>query len=95
MKLNNVTGAGQVGVQHMNVGKYAAIGDSDGTITLLELCSSLYDVQPKEKDVIEEIFKREKAKENALKRQRMAQDKKKNEGNKDAELAKKKQAAEE
>jgi len=94
MKLNNVTGAGQVGVQHMNVGKYAAIGDSDGTITLLELCSSLYDVQPKEKDVIEEIFKREKAKESALKKQRIAQDKKKNEGNKDAELAKKKQAAE-
>merc|ERR1712150_312676 len=73
-----VTGSSQIGVTHNNIGKYCAIGDSDGTITLLELCSSLWEHQPKEKDVIQEIFDREKKKEDMLKKQRIANEAKKN-----------------
>jgi len=94
LKLNTVSGSGQIGVQHTNIGKYCAIGDSDGTITLLELCPSLYEVQPKEKDVIDEIFKREKAKETALKKQRMANEIKRAHLAKEAENQKKTQAKE-
>lgn len=95
LKLNLVTGSGQIGVQHTNIGKYCAIGDSDGTITLLELCNSLYEVQTKEKDVIDEIFKREKAKETALKKQRIANELKKVAQQKETENAKKKQSSDE
>ena len=94
LKLNTVTGSSQIGVSHPNVGKYCAIGDSDGTITLLELCPSLYEVQPKEKDVIDEIFKREKAKESALKRQRVAAELKRAAQAKDAEKQKNSQVKE-
>jgi dynein intermediate chain 2 len=88
LKLNTVTGSSQIGVHHPNVGKYCAIGDSDGTITLLELCPSLYESQPKEKDVIDEIFKREKQKESALKRQRVAAELKRAAQAKDSEKQK-------
>lgn len=77
LKLNIVTGSSQVGVQHPNVGKYCAVGDADGTLTLLELCQSLYETQPNEKDVIAEIFDREKRKEDMLKKQRVANEAKK------------------
>ena len=47
-------------------GKYLAVGDQDGTVTLLELCESLYMPQSKEKDVINEMFERETRKEKTL-----------------------------
>ena len=39
-------------------GKHAAIGDQDGTVTILELCESLYMMQKNEKDVMADIFTR-------------------------------------
>ena len=41
--------------QH-NAGKLVAIGDSDGTVTLLELCRTLYWPSEKEKNDISEMF---------------------------------------
>ena len=62
IKLNTVTGHSMVGFTPKGQGKYAAIGDMGGTITLLELCPSLYEqsMHANEKDVISEIFDREK-----------------------------------
>jgi dynein intermediate chain 2 len=37
-------------------GKLCAIGDDDGTVTLLELCRTLYWGQEKEKNDIAEMF---------------------------------------
>jgi len=47
-------------------GKLAAIGDQDGVVTIIELCDSLCQLQPKEKDVINEMFDREYKKEKNL-----------------------------
>lgn len=47
-------------------GKLVAVGDQDGTVTLLELCDSLYIPQPKEKEIINEMFERELRKEKNL-----------------------------
>lgn len=44
----------------------AAIGDSEGSITLMSLCPSLYDVQPNEKEEMVKIFDREAAREKNL-----------------------------
>jgi dynein intermediate chain 2 len=71
IKLNNITGASQTGIVHEGMGKLAAIGDMDGTITLLELSPNLYEPQPKEKEIINEIFEREKKKEEIIKKQRL------------------------
>ena len=85
IKLNTVTGVSQIGVTHADIGKFAAIGDSNGTITLLELCSSLYKVQPNEKDTLNEIFSREKRREDHLKYQRQQLDLKKRNATKEKE----------
>lgn len=47
-------------------GKLVAIGDQDGTVTLLELCESLYTLQKNERDTMQEIFNREMIKEKNL-----------------------------
>lgn len=66
-----------VGFTPKGQGKYAAIGDMGGTITLLELCPSLYEqnMHLNEKDVISEIFDREKKKEEKLRVMRMQKEK--------------------
>jgi len=47
-------------------GKLCAIGDQDGTVTLLELCDSLCTMQKNERDIMQEIFQREMVKEKNL-----------------------------
>ena len=47
-------------------GKLAAIGDDDGTVTILELCESLHSMQKNERDIMNEIFTREMVKEKNL-----------------------------
>ena len=49
-----------------NAGKLVAIGDSDGTVTLLELCRTLYHGTDKEKSDIAEMFLREYDKEKQI-----------------------------
>lgn len=73
IRLNSVTASSMQGIQHHNVGRYAAIGDANGTVILLELCKSLWETQTasKEKDEIGMMFDREKRKEDILKKQRM------------------------
>lgn len=46
----------------------AAIGDADGTVSMMSLCRSLYDVtlQPKEKEIMATIFEREFKREKNL-----------------------------
>jgi dynein intermediate chain 2 len=46
----------------------AAIGDSDGTVSMMSLCRALYDhtIQPKEKEVMQQIFEREFRREKNL-----------------------------
>jgi hypothetical protein len=46
----------------------AAIGDSDGTVSMMSLCRALYDqtLQPKEKEVMQTIFEREFRREKNL-----------------------------
>jgi dynein intermediate chain 2 len=55
-------------------GKYAAIGDQDGTVTILELCESLYTMQKNEKDIMTDIFTREMTKEKNLEALRRLQE---------------------
>jgi dynein intermediate chain 2, axonemal len=78
VKLNTVTGTSMVGFTPKGQGKYAAIGDMGGTITMLELCPSLYEpsMHSNEKEVISEIFDREKKKEEKLRVMRMQKEKK-------------------
>ena len=46
----------------------AAIGDADGTVSIMGLCSPLYDqtLQPKEKEIMQQIFEREFRREKML-----------------------------
>ena len=74
IRLNNVTGSSQLGIPQTNVGRFAAVGDAEGTITLLKLSSNLYEPQPREKETILEIFEREKKKAEILKKQRLEND---------------------
>lgn len=76
IKINRITGnILQSGgpVPKDTEGKYAAIGDTNGTVTLLELCRSLYEPQEREKEDIQKIFDREKKKETKLRDQRAEQ----------------------
>jgi dynein intermediate chain 2 len=93
IKLNTVTGSSQIGVTHSDTGKFAAIGDNNGTITILELCKTLYEAQPQEKDVITEIFEREKKREEHLKQQRNLADTRKKNALKEKERLEKEQEA--
>lgn len=61
---------------HPSTGKYCAIGDQDGTVTLIELCDSLYQMQPREKDIITEMFERESKKEKMLEQMKKLMEKK-------------------
>ena len=71
IRINNVTGISQIGTPHPEIGKFCAIGDAEETIILLKLCDSLHQQQNDEKNVINEIFEREKQREEALKKQRL------------------------
>lgn len=46
----------------------AAIGDADGTVSMMQLCRTLYDqtLQPKEKEIMQTIFEREFKREKQL-----------------------------
>jgi hypothetical protein len=46
----------------------AAIGDAEGTVSMMSLCRSLYDqtLQPKEKEIMATIFDREFRREKNL-----------------------------
>jgi dynein intermediate chain 2 len=71
-------------------GKLVAIGDQDGTVTLLELCESLYTLQKNERDIMGEIFNREMIKEKNLEAIRKLQELDKKKVPKDQTLTKKK-----
>lgn len=40
-------------------GKFAAVGDSEGSVTMIQLCKSLYEDTGKEKEEMQAIFDRE------------------------------------
>jgi len=44
----------------------AAIGDSEGTIAIMNLCKPLYETSSKEKEVMQTIFEREFRREKNL-----------------------------
>ena len=74
-------------------GNMAAIGDADGTVSMMSLCRSLYDqtLQPKEKEIMATIFDREFRREKNLElAKRQAELKKPNK--KDNSIIEKKQA---
>lgn len=59
----------------------AAIGDADGTVSMMSLCRALYDqsIQPKEKEIMATIFEREFRREKNLEMaKRQAESKKPN-----------------
>lgn len=76
IKLNTIAGNALISNPELTKtqGRYAAVGDMNGTITLLELCPSLYKKDnthsAHEKLVVEEIFKREATKEKNLRQTR-------------------------
>lgn len=78
LKINNVTGMTQVGSVHPDIGKFCAVGDCDETITLLKLCKSLYRPQPDEKVITNEIFDRERVREDMLKKQKLENEARRN-----------------
>merc|ERR1719281_2166541 len=47
-------------------GSYVAVGDSDGTISLLQLCDGLVQPGPNEKNLIAQMFDRETKRERNL-----------------------------
>jgi dynein intermediate chain 2 len=53
-------------------GSMAAIGDADGTVSIMGLCRPLYDqtLQPKEKELMQQIFEREFRREKMLEQQK-------------------------
>lgn len=57
----------------------AAIGDADGTVSMMSLCRSLYDqtLQPKEKEIMASIFEREFKREKNLEQAKRQADMKK------------------
>lgn len=44
----------------------AAIGDADGTVSIMQLCKPLYETTPKEKETMQQIFEREFRREKNL-----------------------------
>ena len=56
-----------------------AIGDADGTVSMMSLCRSLYDqtLQPKEKEIMASIFEREFKREKNLEQAKRQADMKK------------------
>lgn len=44
----------------------AAIGDAEGTVSIIQLCKPLYETTPKEKEVMQQIFDREFRREKNL-----------------------------
>lgn len=85
LKINNVTGMTQVGGVHPDIGKFCAVGDSDETITLIKLCKSLYRPQTDEKVITNEIFDRERVREDMLKKQKLENEARRNLMQKDRE----------
>ena len=71
----------------------AAIGDAEGTVSMMQLCRSLYDqtLQPKEKEIMQTIFEREFRREKNLDVQKRQAELKKP-PKKDTSLAEKKAA---
>lgn len=72
-------------------GHMAAIGDADGTVSMMSLCRALYDqtLQPKEKEIMATIFEREFRREKNLEMAKRQADSKKP-GKKDNSVAEKK-----
>lgn len=66
-----------------------AIGDSEGSITLMQLCPSLYEPQPNEKEEMVKIFDREAAREKNLEMARRQAESKKPTTTKNEELEEK------
>jgi dynein intermediate chain 2, axonemal len=60
-----------------NHGGMCAVGDSDGTVSMMSLCRALYDqtLQPKEKETMQQIFEREFRREKNLEQARRAAEK--------------------
>ena len=58
----------------------AAIGDSEGTVSIMQLCKALYETTPREKEVMGLIFEREQRREKNLQTQKKLS---KDTGNKD------------
>ena len=71
-------------------GKLAAIGDDDGTVTILELCESLYTMQKNERNIMRDIFTREMTKEKNLEALRRLKEIKKRRTPKDIDAIQKK-----
>jgi len=44
----------------------AAIGDAEGTVSIMKLCKPLYERAPNEKDIMAQIFERETRREKTL-----------------------------
>eukprot|EP00744_Colponema_vietnamica_P003227 GILI01004977.1.p1 GENE.GILI01004977.1~~GILI01004977.1.p1 ORF type:complete len:582 (-),score=174.73 GILI01004977.1:310-2055(-) len=77
---------GDAGLTNLKVqpgGKLVAVGDSDGTVTLLELCDSLCTPQASEKNSIGQMFERETKRERNLDMQKKAAEAKKKDKDKE------------
>ncbi len=68
---------------------YAAIGDADGTVSMMQLCRPMYDqtMQPKEKEYMQLIFEREQRREKNLEIQKRLLEKKPAKPAKDPSIA--------
>ena len=44
----------------------AAIGDAEGTVSIMQLCKPLFETTPREKEVMQHIFEREARREKNL-----------------------------
>jgi dynein intermediate chain 2 len=61
-----VTDSALTSLSVQNGGQFAAVGDSEGVITLLQLCDGLVQPMPNEKNMIGQLFEREQKREKNL-----------------------------
>jgi len=61
-----VSDAALTSISIQNSGQLMAVGDADGTITLMQLCDSLVNMAPNEKNLIGQMFDRETKREKNL-----------------------------
>jgi dynein intermediate chain 2 len=72
----------------------AAIGDAEGTVSVMKLCKPLYDKAPQEKEIMQSIFDREFRREKTLEqaKKKEAEKKSNNTAKKDAKALEKEKA---
>eukprot|EP00003_Mantamonas_plastica_P002563 TRINITY_DN11949_c0_g1_i1.p1 TRINITY_DN11949_c0_g1~~TRINITY_DN11949_c0_g1_i1.p1 ORF type:complete len:249 (+),score=85.54 TRINITY_DN11949_c0_g1_i1:1583-2329(+) len=75
LPIPKVSSSGLHSLRVTNDGRYVACGGKDGSVTIYELCASLYKQQPNETQSIRQMFEREVKREKNLRERRQKESK--------------------